>query len=159
MTEQAPAIRALRLDEVSSAVDLVVAAGLFPAEESGIVRDLLDRFATGATEDVCLVSDGGSGIVYAAPIVATDRAWDLTMLGVLPEGRRSGLATALVGAVEAELVRREQRLLIVQTSGLPTFQPARALYRRLGYREEARVRDYWEQGDDLVMVTKVLPTG
>ena len=41
-------------------------------------------------------------------------------------------------------------------SGLPTFGRARASYERCGYEQEARVRDYYEPGDDVILFRKAL---
>ncbi len=44
----------------------------------------------------------------------------------------------------------------METSGLPTFQRTRAFYRRSGYEQEARIRDYYEPGDDMILFRKDL---
>ena len=54
------------------------------------------------------------------------------------------------------LKARAARLLIVDTSSLPAFDGARAFYPALGFREEARIRDFWTDGDDKVTFAKRL---
>ena len=44
----------------------------------------------------------------------------------------------------------------METSSTPAYDGARGFYRRNGYDEEARVRDYWTAGDDLVLFRKAL---
>jgi hypothetical protein len=44
----------------------------------------------------------------------------------------------------------------VRTSGTSQYDSTRAFYRRLEYVEQARVPDYWTDGDDLVLFTKRL---
>jgi ribosomal protein L37E len=58
--------------------------------------------------------------------------------------------------VEEDLRSRRQRLLTVDTSGTREYDRARAFYAKCGYGEEARVRDYWQDSDDLVVFTKRL---
>jgi hypothetical protein len=41
--------------------------------------------------------------------------------------------------------------LIADTSGTDDFAPTRAFYRKNGYAEEARIRDFWAKGDDKVV--------
>lgn len=48
------------------------------------------------------------------------------------------------------------RFLLVDTSGTAQYDRTRAFYVRCGYRQEARVRDYWTAGDDLVIFRKAL---
>lgn len=150
----------MRADDAEGVVDLVVAAGMFPAEESGVVRTLLDHLAAGSDEHhVCLVEEQDEHVVavaYYQPKEPADRVWDLTMIAVAPELQGRGLGGALLGRVEADLQDRDQRLLVVDTSGAPLYDRTRAFYRKCGYTAVARVPDYWADGDDLVVFLKRL---
>ena len=46
--------------------------------------------------------------------------------------------------------------LIIETSSLDEYAPARGLYRKLGYEEEARLRDFYDAGDDKIVFCKRL---
>ncbi len=54
------------------------------------------------------------------------------------------------------MTARGGRMLLVETSGLPDFERTRAFYRKCGYEEEARIRDFYAAGDDKVVFRKVL---
>lgn len=154
-------IRTVTADDASDVVDLAVAAELFAPEEAGIVRQMMaDYFATKAADGhACLVDEHDGRLVavaYYEPLPATDRTWELTMIGVNRDQHRHGLGTRLLQAVETDLRAREQRLLLVETSALPGFDRARAFYGACGYDEEARVRDYYQAGDDMVLFRKAL---
>lgn len=71
-----------------------------------------------------------------------------------PADQRRGVGTALIGHVERELAAGGQRLLLVETSGLPAYARARAFYARCGYDQEARIRDFY--ADDKVVFRKAL---
>ena len=58
--------------------------------------------------------------------------------------------------VEQTLTARGERLLLVETSGLANFERTRAFYRKCGYDEEARIRDFYKAGDDKVVYRKAL---
>ena len=66
------------------------------------------------------------------------------------------MGTRLLEAMEADLRRRSARLVRVETSGTPPYQPTRAFYERFQYRETARLPDFYRPGDDLVIFTKRL---
>ncbi|MGN9811631.1 N-acetyltransferase family protein [Micromonospora sp. BQ11] len=154
-------IRTITPDDASSIVNLAVAAELFPPEESGIVQQMMaDYFATKADSGhACLVDEHDGQLIavaYYEPLPATDRTWELTMIGVERSHHRHGLGTRLLQAVETDLQARGQRLLLVETSATPAFDRARAFYLSCGYDEEARVRDYYETGDDMVLFRKAL---
>lgn len=145
-------------------VELVVAAGLFTREESALVADLYEAHFDGPDQghgSVVGTSDDDrlTAVAYWRSREATDRVYDLTMIAVHPEGQRGGLGTALLDHVEATLRDEGQRLLLVETSSTSAFNGARAFYERRGYAEEARVRDYWAEGDDLVLFRQRLATG
>lgn len=63
------------------------------------------------------------------------------------------------GAIEDELRSRgedQARTLIVDTSSLGGYEQARSFYRRRGFVEEARIRDFYGPGDDKVTFWKSL---
>ena len=110
---------------------------------------------------VCVVDDEGGplGVAYYQPKIAADRVWDVTMIAVLPSHQGRGRGTAMLRYVEEDLRTRDQRLLLVETSSLPQYDQTRAFYVKCGYEAEARVRDYWERGDDLILFRKALNAG
>jgi GNAT superfamily N-acetyltransferase len=155
-------IRSITPDDAPAVTALVVACELFPPEEAGVVEGVLDGFlAHGSTDGRTWVVDEEDGelvgTAYYEPVTATDRTWELLMIGVRRDRHRQGRGTALLRHVEEDLRARGQRLLLVETSALPAFDRARAFYLASGYDEEARVRDYFGAGDDMVLFRRALP--
>ncbi|MFB9991623.1 GNAT family N-acetyltransferase [Deinococcus oregonensis] len=153
-------IRPMIPEDSSAATQLVVLAGLFSAEETELVQSLLtDYFAANeAAGHGCFVDDddGIVGIAYYAPKAATDRTWELLMLAVKPGDQGRGRGAALVGTVEQTLQATGQRLLVIETSATAAYDRTRIFYRQCGYEEEAKVRDYFAAGDDMVIFRKAL---
>lgn len=154
-------IRPVTQPDMAAVVSLTVASELFPPEESSVVEAMLMGYFAGRTEEghTCLVDEVDGDLVavaYYEPVTATDRTWELTMIGVRQYLHRQGRGAALLRHVEEDLCSRGQRLLVIETSALPAFARARAFYLACGYDEEARVRDYFETGDDMVMFRKAL---
>ncbi|EFL88504.1 hypothetical protein [Ahrensia sp. R2A130] len=58
--------------------------------------------------------------------------------------------------LENMLHEKGARLLLADTSGTDTFAATRKFYAAKGYTEEARIKDFWEAGDDKVTFTKAL---
>ena len=54
------------------------------------------------------------------------------------------------------VVERGGRLLPVETSGGEEFEYVRAFYRKSGYDEEARIREFYKAGDDKIVFRKAL---
>jgi ribosomal protein S18 acetylase RimI-like enzyme len=105
--------------------------------------------------------DVAAGVAYFQPVAATDGTWTLLMIAVHPEQQGQGRGSVLLREVENQLRRQQQRLLLVETSGVPDFALTRAFYDKAGYGVEARVRDYYAAGDDMVLYRKALaePSG
>lgn len=154
-------MRPARLSDVQAVVDLVVAAELFARSETPLLRDMMldyfeaehangHRFVVDEQEDAIL------GVAYYQPREAADRVWDLTMIAVRPSDQRSGRGVAVLNWVENDLREHGQRLLMIETSATAQYEQARSFYLKAGFDEEARVRDYWEEGDDLVIFRKSL---
>ena len=99
------------------------------------------------------------GAAYFGPESHSDRVWNLYFLAVAKQHQGGGTGTALVRYVEANLLARGEavaNLLLIETSSVDSFEPTRAFYRKLGYVEEARVREYYGAGDDKVIFWKLL---
>lgn len=154
-------IRCITQPDTAAVVALTVSSGLFTAEESTVVETMLAEYFAGRDTEghTCLVDDVDGdllAVAYHEPVTATDRTVELTMIGVRQDVQRRGRGAALLGRVEQDLSSRGRRLLVIKTSAMPAFARARAFYLACGYDEEARVRDYFETGDDMVLFRKVL---
>ena len=104
-------------------------------------------------------SDAVIGAAYFGPQGHSDRVWNLYFLAVDPRLQGGGTGSALVAWAEANLRDRGEgvaKLLLIETSGVESFAPTRAFYLKLGYVEEARVREFYGPGDDKVVFWKML---
>ncbi len=93
---------------------------------------------------------------YAQAEPLTDGSWNMLAIGVRRAVQGTGVGAALTRHLEGELKKAGARILIADTSGVPGFAATRKFYRKQGYAEEARIRDYWEAGDDKVTFRKAL---
>jgi len=80
----------------------------------------------------------------------------VVQISVHPERQSRGRGSALLRHVEAALAARGERMLLVETSGLPEFERTQAFYRGNGYGEEARIRHFHQAGEDKVIFRKAL---
>lgn len=150
-------IRPLKAEDLGAAARVIDSTGLFPSE---LLKPMAEPWLSGAADELWFVAvqDGDvAGIAYAAPERMTDGTWNLLMIAVREDRQGSGLGGALTRRTEAALRDRDARVLLVETSGLDAYERTRAVYRRLGYAEEARIRDYYAAGEDKVVFWKALP--
>ena len=79
-------------------------------------------------------------------------AW-IVMVGTHPQFWGRGIATALIGAAEREMIRRASRIkLTVRRGNIRAI----GLYERLGYQHMSTTRRYYNDGDDGLIMEKSL---
>jgi D-alanine-D-alanine ligase len=96
------------------------------------------------------------GYACYGPRSLTSGTFDLYWIAVDPTVRRGGVGRRLLAASEEAVKNLGGRLLVLETSGLPTYEPTRNFYLATGYTLEATIRDFYSTGDDLVFFTKHL---
>ena len=104
----------------------------------------------------CEAAGTAIGFCYALPEELTNQTWNLLAIAVHPDHQSTGAGRAMIAELERQLTDRQGRILIVDTSGTQAFAPTRAFYTALGFDEEARIRDFWDTGDDKVIFRKAL---
>ena len=142
-------------------LSVVRATGLFPPEEFHEVETLFDDFFSNqlGQDHFLLTAIAGkdvAGVAYYAPERMTRGTWNLYMIAVHPDRQGEGHGRALVRSVEDALSQQGERMLIIETAGLPSFEPTRSFYRSCGYEEEARIRNFYDNGTDKVIFCKLL---
>ncbi|MGW8188955.1 MULTISPECIES: GNAT family N-acetyltransferase [Sphingomonas] len=152
-----PAVR----DDLPGLRRVIDGVGLFPSDMlDGMVAPFLDGRA--GTGEFWLTVDGDAGPIsvgYCAPERMTEGTWNMLLIAVDPVRQGAGVGAAMMAETERLLAESGQRILLVETSGLPEFERTRAFYRGLGYDEEARIRDFYQAGEDKVVFRKALGGG
>jgi ribosomal protein S18 acetylase RimI-like enzyme len=149
-------IRPLRREDLPALKAVIDATELFPSD---MLDDMVSGYLSGeAGNDFWLTIDdaGPVAVAYYVPERMTEGTWNLLLIAVHPDHQGRGQGAALLRHIEFALAARGQRLLLVETSGLPSFERMRSFYRKNGYGEEARIRDFYQAGEDKVVFRKVL---
>lgn len=150
-------IRLLTADHLPAVKALIDGVGLFP---SGLLDDLTAPFLAGAAPEapwlVALRDGAPCAVVHYAPERFTEGTWNLLLVAVRRDCQGQGLASLVTRHVERQLADRGARMLLIETSGLPAFEHPRAVYRHLGYVEEARIREFYARSEDKVIFRKIL---
>lgn len=149
-------IRPTTTADVEPLMALVESSGQFDPAGLAHVRDTLVEALAGSGDCGWWTVDDGEpvGVAFCAPEPVTVGTWNLHLLWVREDRQERGYGAALVDTVEAALVERGARLLLVETSSLPAFAVARAFYARCGFRHEATVREFYDAGDDKLVYTR-----
>jgi ribosomal protein S18 acetylase RimI-like enzyme len=111
----------------------------------------LGHLAVAAEQDGAL-----AGYAYYAPAAMTDRTWYLYWIAVSRERQARGVGGALLRHAEHDIRARQGRVLFIETSSLPHYEPTRRFYLKHGYEVTGVLRDYYSDGDDMVVFRKRL---
>ena len=153
-----------RAEERDRATILQISAGVgvFTAAEVATVDELLDAHLHDPDQGdyifhvACDESESVLGFVCFGPTALTDATFDLYWIAVSKSSHGRGVGRALMEFTENYLREAGARLIVLETSGTPEYQPTRFFYERIGYEGHLSVRDYYRQGDDLVVYSKHL---
>jgi N-acetylglutamate synthase-like GNAT family acetyltransferase len=150
-------IRPTNHEDIATIQEVLDCTGLFPGE---MLPDMVSGFLSGdESRDywlTCEVDGRVIGFCYAIPEDLAEGAWNMLALAVHPSRQGKGYGGALVAQLESALKGRSQRILTADTSGAEAFARTREFYRKNGYAEEARIRDFWATGDDKIVFWKSL---
>ena len=151
--------RDVRASDSRTVRDITESTGFFYAEEVGTAVELVDeRLAKGEASgsEFVFADEAGRTVGYACfgPIACTKASYDLYWIAVHADGRGKGLGTRLLGESERLIRSLGGRRIYVETSSRELYEPTRAFYLARGYREEARLADFYGPGDAKVIYVK-----
>ena len=149
-------IRAVRSEDLPALKTAIAANDLFPAE---MLDDMMsDYFDNPDSQDIWFTyeQDKPIAIGYCAPEKMTEGTWNLYLIAVHPKYQGKGYGTSMMNYIEQLLADQGERILLVETSGLDGFEKTRSFYRRCGYEEEAKIRDFYQAGEDKIVFRKSL---
>lgn len=122
--------------------------------------ELVDLALTPNNKDyTILVADrDGTLVGYACfgPTPMTEGTYDLYWIASDPTVRGQGVGASLISGMEADMRRRGARVIRIETSATEAYGPTRGFYASMKYTEEARFRDFYKVGDDLIILAKRL---
>jgi ribosomal protein S18 acetylase RimI-like enzyme len=153
-------IRLTTPDDTNALLALAEATGLFESNQiEELAQMLAQHFSDKTNSQGIWFSDYDNetvGVAYVAPERMTEGTWNLYLIAIHPNHQRQGRGAALLRHVEQMLTKSGERVLLVETSGLDDFEYVRAFYRKSGYEEEARIREFYKAGDDKIIFRKAL---
>ena len=65
-----------------------------------------------------------------------------------------GIGSKLLKYSEEQIQKANGRLYLIETSSLPQYEQTRKFYLKHGYEQHAVLKDYYADGDDMVIFRK-----
>lgn len=141
--------------------EIVESTGNFTPAERETALEVVDAaLATGEASGylVHVLEDDGVvlGYVGYGPTPLTRGTWDLYWIAVDRAAQGRGAGRALIAFAENDIQHRGGRLLLIETSSQESYGATIHFYERAGYDLEARIRNFYQPGDDKLVFAKEL---
>ena len=154
-------IRPTQPDDTPELLELARGTAVFKPTEIVALEEVLDDYH--ATEHALghvaktYEQDGRViGFAYYAPAAMTDNTWYLYWIAVSRQVQARGVGGALLRHAEDDIRAEGGRLMLIETSSLPHYELTRRFYLKYGYEVGATLRDFYADGDDMVVFRKRL---
>lgn len=154
-------VRKVESRDRQALVSIIARTASLTAEERECAVELLDIYLNDRGQEDYLFAaaeDHGAPIGYVCygPRSLAQGVFDLYWIIVDGDKKGTGVGRALVEAAVEALRGMGARMLVAETSGTGAYEAARGFYARCGFAEEARIKDFYRPGDDIVFYVKRL---
>jgi ribosomal protein S18 acetylase RimI-like enzyme len=137
--------------------EMLVRCAAFSEEEVRVALEMVDAGIQGDYSLPAAEIDGevrAYACIGKAPLTAS--TWYEYWICVHPATQRAGVGRALQSYLE-DLVRKSRgERIVLETSGRPDYGRTRHFYRQAGFTEMGRIPNFFKQGDDCVVLCKIL---
>lgn len=153
-------LRELRAGDRERLLEILQATDAFRSHEIDVALEVIDAVLEAPEEGYrsCVAERDGEVAGYCiwghAPMTAG--AFDLYWIAVDPALHGGGVGRTLMAEAERRAAGEGATMMLVETSGQPSYAATRAFYERIGYVEVARVPDYYRDGDDKLVYARRL---
>jgi ribosomal protein S18 acetylase RimI-like enzyme len=141
---------------------MVRSTSFFSAEEEDVAVELVDeRLAKGLSSGYhfLFLERGVSVVAYACygPVPCTRESFHLYWVVVDQHLRGHGVGPRLMRMAEERIQSMGGHRIYAETSSRDQYAPTRRFYEKCGFVIEAKLKDYYCPGEDLLVFTRVLP--
>lgn len=139
---------------------ILVDTNNFNEDEIKIAMELIDLYISDPNQkDYEIFVDEEetiNGYVCIGPRPLTEGTYDLYWIAVNPNVQSKGIGSKLIAHIEGHLRNKNGRLVLIETSGKPSYEKERRFYEKNLYDKIVEVKDFYKEGDSLVVYGKYL---
>lgn len=139
---------------------MVIETGVFTDEEVGVAVELIDIVLGNESQKdyriVCAVDaqDQALGYICYGPVPMTQGTFDLYWIVIDPKAQGQKIGSGLLDYLEEEVKGMRGRMILADTSSIPSYEKANGFYLKRGFQEVARIADYYWEGNDRITYCK-----
>jgi ribosomal protein S18 acetylase RimI-like enzyme len=153
-------IRDMEIQDREKIERILAEVKVFPQEEIKVALEVIDSYLSKSPDYIIKVGTDGNnnvlGYVCYGKVPLTDAVWDIYWIAVGEEFQGKGIALQLMNSMEDDLKAKNARAIMVETSSMPEYKPARDFYMRTGFSEVSTIEDFYAEGNGKVVYRKNL---
>ena len=153
-------IRLLTRKDKAGLLLLLIKTKAFTSKEIDVAMELIDIVLKDKNQKdykiLCAVNDQDKllGYICYGPSPMTEGTFDLYWIAVDPEFQSQGVGSLLIDFVEKEVRGLQGRMLLAETASISEYERTLRFYVQRGFKEVARVPDYYYPGNDRITFCK-----
>jgi len=157
-------LRKAEMGDMPDVIEIIKETGFFRPVEvevaAEVFTDTSGNQECGSYLSYVAEMDGRvAGWICFGPTPCTMGTFDVYWIVVNPRDQRHRIGARLLGFAENEILRRDGRMVVIETSGQEKYGSTQRFYEKNGYRLDAVVDDFYSVGDSKMIYTNhlVLP--
>lgn len=153
-------IRPMQADDREKILSIIRKTNMFTEAEFNVAVELIDIYLNcNGQHDyriVVIVNNQEEPVGYLTwgPTPLAEDVYDIYWMAIAPQEQGKGLGRKLVNWLENEILKVNGRMIVIETSSQLKYMKTREFYQKLGYKEVARVPDFYRPGDDRIIYAK-----
>jgi len=157
-------IRALIQNDREKIKNILIDTNNFNDDEVSIALELLDVYLNNPEQkDYEIFVDVNeenanelNGYVCIGPRPLTEGTYDLYWIAVNPKIQSRGVGSKLVLYIEQHIKSKGGYLVLIETSGKPSYEKERKFYEKNNYKKAVELEHFYKRDDSLVIYSKYL---
>jgi len=155
-------VRSLLERDRARLLSMLIRTRAFTSAEIDVAMELIDSVLNDPKQKdyqiYCLADDQDQVIGYICygSVPMTEGTFDLYWIAVDPDFQEKGAGSKLLTFLDEVVKSEGGRLILADTSTIPQYEKTQRFYMKNGFKEVARVPDYYYPGNDRVTFWKKL---
>jgi ribosomal protein S18 acetylase RimI-like enzyme len=153
-------IRSLARKDKAGLLSLLIKTKAFTSKEIDVAMELIDIVLKDKNQKDykihCAVNDQDKllGYICYGPSPMTEGTFDLYWIAVDPDLQDQGVGSLLIDFLEGEVRKIQGRMALAETASIGEYEKTQRFYLHKGFKEVARVPDYYYPGNDRITFCK-----
>lgn len=155
-------IRKLNYEDRNKIEKILTDTNNFNGDEINTAMELIDVYINVKDQKdyEIFVDEGKNGIINGYVCIGqrplTKSTYDLYWIAVNPSVQSRGIGSGLIKYIEEFIKDMKGRLILIETSGKPSYEKERKFYEKNLYNKITEIKDFYDEGDSLVIYGKYI---